>query len=189
VVTGLTAEESSTQLLHIQLDAWGTKYPLSISVCSVLPPKRIDRFQSLLFPLPQRASNSVGVNHWSPLLMHFPLFPDPNLALNNSAFVSLHLIGSTEAFTASSHVRCVIGWCLLREPPPEFWFIDCGGGGCCCCWFCCCDSCSCFNCVCCSPCVCVKVWVCNWWWWLRASGFASDTEIAVWPLCKNKTQF
>jgi len=123
----LTADESSTQLEQIQLDACGVRNPLSIKVCKVLPPNRILRFQSFELPRPHKASNSVGVNHSFPALIHLPLFPDPNRDLYSSAFVSLHRTGRTSADTASSHVR----WFKLVCCFPADWWWEWTP---CCCW-------------------------------------------------------
>ncbi|TGZ51690.1 hypothetical protein DBV15_03906 [Temnothorax longispinosus] len=70
----------------------------------LLPPNRMLRFQSLLDALPQRASNSLGVYQSEPSLIHRPLPPEPNLLLCNSAFVFLHLIGSTARFAESDQL-------------------------------------------------------------------------------------
>lgn len=106
----LTALSSSQHAAQVQEVAWGFKICSSIRVWRLLPPNRILRFQSLLEALPQRASNSLGVYHSVPSLIHRPLPPDPNLLLCNSAFVFLHLIGSTARFAESDQLY--IGWVL-----------------------------------------------------------------------------
>lgn len=83
----LTADSSSQQAAHVQLIACGNKTPSYINVCKLRPPNRILLFQSLLEALPQRASNSLGVYHWFPNLIHLPRQPEPNFFLCSSALV------------------------------------------------------------------------------------------------------
>lgn len=66
-------------------------------------------FQSLLEALPQSASNSLGVYHVLPSLMHRPRPPDPKRALCNSAEVFLHRTGSTGRLAASLHEPALAG--------------------------------------------------------------------------------
>lgn len=82
--------------------------PSSISACILRPPNLMDLFQSLLDALPQRASNSLGVYHSMPYLMHRPRPPDPNRCLCNSAEVFLQRTGRTGMLTVSAHERVLI---------------------------------------------------------------------------------
>lgn len=106
----LTALSSSQQAAQVQEVACGFKICSSMSVCRLLPPNRILRFQSLLDARPQNASNSLGVCQSWPSLMHRPLPPDPNLLLCSSAFVFLHLTGRTAKFADSDQLYT--GWVL-----------------------------------------------------------------------------
>ena len=86
---------SSQQAAQVHEVACGRRSCSSISVCKLLPPKRILLFQSLLEALPHKASNSLGVYHSESNLIHLPLPPEPNRLLCSSALVFLQRTGRT----------------------------------------------------------------------------------------------
>lgn len=102
---------SSQHELHVQLVACGVNIPSLISVCILWPPKRIERFQSLLDARPHAVSNSRGVNHSLPIFMQRPLPPEPSRVLCSSAEVFLQRTGNTGIWAASAHIEaaCATG--------------------------------------------------------------------------------
>lgn len=142
---------SSQHAEHVQLVACGVNTPSSMSAWRLRPPYRIDLFQSLLEPRPQRFSNSLGVYQPSLCFIHRPRPPEPRRVLKSSAVVVLQRIGRISMFigcSAQFPLELDDVWWLLLLLFWWFWLLTCCST-CCSCWWTSAAICSAVGCCCC----------------------------------------